>query len=157
MVLQALQQRLQPIEKLEQWQQQAGKPLQGHEQRNSNAAAGSHKAEAEIADLTSDLLQLLRLYCCSFRRSLRHATKRLHEQMKAAKANGKEAISYARADGSMDSVLSLVIDLVQVTSKAVKAIEMVSLPVSDFAECGPSSPSGRKETEHPRAGAMHAI
>ena len=121
-----MQQRLQPLDKLRQWEQQVAKPLVGHTQQVDKVATVGRKAEAEIADLVSDLLQLLRLYCCSFRRSLRHATKRLHGQMKTAKASGKEDAA-EKADAGMDSVLGLVIDLVRDTSNAVRAMELVSL------------------------------
>ena len=117
---------MQPIEKLAQWDQQAAKPFEIPTQRSEGATNDSQKAKAEIAGLVSDLLQLLRLYCCSFRRSLRHATKGLHGQMKLAKANEKQGAGGV-ADAGMDSVLGLVLDLVQVTSNAVRAVEMVSL------------------------------
>lgn len=119
--MQALQQRLLPLEKLQHFEEQADKHSGGHQQNAS---------QAEIKDLVSDLLQLLRLYCCSFRRSLRHATKKLHGQMKQARAP-KGEVSWGDSVDSMENVLSIVIKLVENTSNAVRAMEVVRLQL-DF-------------------------
>lgn len=83
------------------------------------------RKEQHMETLVSNLLQLLRLYCCSFRRALRHATKDLNLRVKEARApqnfEGKAMATRAYLDGVFQDIICLV----EVTVNAVATMESV--------------------------------
>ena len=91
----------------------------------AKASQTHHGTGSSIDVLVPELLQLLRLYCCSYRRTLRHATKTLHTQMKQITA------ATGREDGQlvseMNTILTSGIKLVEVTVNAIGAMESVGL------------------------------
>lgn len=111
--------------------------VEGSQQMHPSPLTETSKAVQKLQDsqlnaLVPDLLQLLRLYCCSFRRSLRHATKKVFAKIHRPKgACTTDGLSKASAS-DMVAVHAAVAELVSDISSAVSAMEQV-LPWSNAA------------------------
>ena len=114
-----------------QYQEAAASGRTGHGAASLNTESFSKQVRVQSAQnkpannkMSAELVQLLRLFCCSFRRTLRHVTKGLQLDL-SSHVLSKGSINEQAAD-HMKTILTAIIDLVKSTVGAIDAMERVS-------------------------------